>query len=231
MKRILVIDIGGTSIKISMASRKTPVKIPSGKKMTAAKMAAEVRKAIRGWRYDAVSIGIPGAVTAGKPAQEPHNLGRGWRHFNYRKAFGKPVKIANDAAMQALGGYRGGRMLFLGLGTGLGSALVAEGVVMPLEIAHMPYRRGLTYEDYVGQRGLDRLGRKRWTRHVHNVVELLKNGLQADYVVLGGGQTKKLKRLPPGVRLGDNRQAIVGGLRLWDEPRHRHRRSRAIVAD
>jgi polyphosphate glucokinase len=231
MKRILVIDIGGTSIKISMASRKTPVKIPSGKKMTAAKMAAEVRKAIRGWRYDAVSIGIPGAVTAGKPAQEPHNLGRGWRHFNYRKAFGKPVKIANDAAMQALGGYRGGRMLFLGLGTGLGSALVAEGVVMPLEIAHMPYRRGRTYEDYVGQRGLDRLGRKRWTRHVHNVVELLKNGLQADYVVLGGGQTKKLKRLPPGVRLGDNRQAIVGGLRLWDEPRHRHRRSRAIVAD
>lgn len=226
-----MIDIGGTSIKISMASRKTPVKIPSGKKMTAAKMAAEVRKAIRGWRYDAVSIGIPGAVTAGKPAQEPHNLGRGWRHFNYRKAFGKPVKIANDAAMQALGGYRGGRMLFLGLGTGLGSALVAEGVVMPLEIAHMPYRRGRTYEDYVGQRGLDRLGRKRWTRHVHNVVELLKNGLQADYVVLGGGQTKKLKRLPPGVRLGDNRQAIVGGLRLWDEPRHRHRRSRAIVAD
>jgi polyphosphate glucokinase len=216
MRRILVIDVGGTNVKISTAGRRDALKIPSGPAMTPARMAAEVRKAVAGWKYDGVSIGYPGPVKRGRPAREPHNLGRGWMRFDYEKAFGVPVKIVNDAAMQALGAYTGGRMLFLGLGTGLGSALVAEGVLMPLELAHLPYRRGGTYEDYVGLRGMVRLGRKKWTRHVHLVVEVLKAGLQADEVVLGGGQTKKLKALPPGVRVSDNQSAILGGRRLWD---------------
>src|SRR5262245_23202668 len=217
MRRILVIDVGGTNIKVS-TGRRVPLKIPSGPTMTAARMAAAVRKAVAAWTYDAVSIGYPGPVKHGRPGRETHNLGRGWIRFDYEKAFGVPVKIVNDAAMQALGAYTGGRMLFLGLGTGLGSALVAEGVLMPLELAHLPYRRGGTYEDYVGLRGMVRLGRKKWTRHVHLVVELLKAGLQADEVVLGGGQTKKLKALPPGVRVSDNQSAILGGRRLWDAP-------------
>jgi hypothetical protein len=181
-------------------------------------MAAAVREATAGWKYDAVSIGYPGAVRGGKPAHEPHNLGRGWMRFDYEKAFGVPVKMVNDAAMQALGAYTGGRMLFLGLGTGLGSALVAEGLLMPMELAHLPYKDDGTYEDYVGLRGMVRLGRRKWTRHVHLAVELLQAGLQADYVVLGGGQTKKLKSLPRGVRTSDNRAAIRGGLRLWRPP-------------
>jgi hypothetical protein len=220
---ILVIDIGGTNVKVSTSGRKDALKIPSGKTMTAARMAAEVRKATAGWKYDVVSIGYPGAVRRGRPAHEPHNLAGGWMRFNYEKAFAAPVRIVNDAAMQALGAYTGGRMLFLGLGTGLGSALVADGLLMPLELAHLPYRRGRTYEDYVGVRGLTRLGRKRWTHHVHVVVNLLKDGLQADYVVLGGGQTKKLKELPAGVRTSDNTSAIRGGLRLWDAPMHLQR--------
>src|SRR5262245_43298318 len=198
MKNVLIVDVGGSSIKVGMGARKKPIKIPSGKTMTAAKMAAAVKKAIDGWKYDVVSIGFPGAVKHGKPVLEPHNLSPGWKRFDYRKAFGKPVKIVNDAAMQALGAYKGGRMLFLGLGTGLGSASAPEAGLSPLELAHLPYRSGGTYEDYVGQRGLDRLGRRRWTRHVRHVVDILKAGLQADYVVLGGGQTKKLKQLPPG---------------------------------
>jgi predicted NBD/HSP70 family sugar kinase len=223
MMRILVVDVGGTNVKLCMAGRKTPVKIPSGESMTAARMAAEVRKAIEGWKYDAVSIGYPGVVRHGRPAHEPHNLGGGWMRFNYEKAFGVPVKIINDAAMQALGAYAGGRMLFLGLGTGLGSAVVADGVLMPLELAHLPYRAGRTYEDYVGVRGLKRLGRKKWTHHVHQVIGLLQAALQADYVVLGGGQTKKLKAMPRGVRLSDNRAAIRGGLRLWEPAGRRQR--------
>ena len=216
MRRVLVIDVGGTHIKVSTARRRKPLKIPSGPTTTPARMAAEVRKAVAGWKYDAVSIGYPGPVKRGRPALEPHNLGRGWMRFDYQKAFGAPVKIVNDAAMQALGAYKGGRMLFLGLGTGLGSALVAEGVLVPLELAHLPYRHGRSYEDYVGLRGLDRLGRKKWTRHVHAVVAVLRAGLQADEIVLGGGQTKKLKALPPGVRVDTNQSAIRGGLRLWE---------------
>ena len=218
MKRILVIDVGGTHVKVCTAGRKESLKIPSGPRMTPARMAAAVRKAVAGWKYDAVSIGYPGPVRRGKPAVEPHNLGRGWTRFDFAKAFGVPVKIVNDAAMQALGAHTGGRTLFLGLGTGLGSAMVVDGTLLPLELAHLPYRRGRTYEDYVGLRGLERLGRKKWTHHVHAVVALLKSGLQADSVVLGGGQTKKLKTLPPGVRTGDNQCAIRGGLRLWDTP-------------
>ncbi len=221
MRRILVIDVGGTNLKISTAGRRKSLKIPSGPTMTAARMAAAVRKAIDGWEYDAVSIGYPGPVKRGKPAHEPHNLARGWIRFDYEKAFGVPVKIVNDAAMQALGAYKSGSMLFLGLGTGLGSALVVKGVVVPLELAHLPYRRGRTCEDYVGVRGLDRFGLKKWTRHVHEVVAMLRTALQADEVVLGGGQTKKLKALPSGVRIGDNQCAIRGGLRLWDRPARR----------
>jgi polyphosphate glucokinase len=224
--RILVIDVGGTNIKVCMAGRRAPVKIPSGQAMTASRMAAAVRNAIEGWQYDVVSIGYPGAVKHGRPATEPHNLGGGWMRFKFEKAFGAPVKIINDAAMQALGAYGGGRMLFLGLGTGLGSALVSEGFVVPLELAHLPYRRGRSYEDYVGVRGLDRLGRKKWTEHVHTVVALLQHGLQADYVVLGGGQTKKLKSLPPGVHVSGNQCAIRGGLRLWGSPAKQSRSRR-----
>jgi polyphosphate glucokinase len=230
MRNVLVVDVGGNNVKVSLGGRGEVVKIPSGPELTAARMAAEVRQAVGSWKYEAVSIGYPGAIKAGKPAHEPRNLGGGWMRFDYRKAFGKPVKLVNDAAMQALGSYAGGRMLFLGLGTGLGSALVAEGVLMPLELAHLPYRKGRSYEDYVGERGLKRLGRRKWTAHVHKVVALLRAGLQADYVVVGGGQTKKLKSVPPGVRLGSNEHAITGGLRLWDEPKHPHRRRRTIVA-
>ena len=225
MMRILVVDVGGTNIKIGASGRRELLKIPSGRLMTAAKMAAAVRTAVDGWNYDAVSIGYPGPVRNGRPAQEPHNLSGGWVRYDFGKAFGAPVKIVNDAAMQALGAYTGGRMLFLGLGTGLGSALVAESVLMPLELAHLPYRDGRTYEDYLGIRGFRRLGRRKWTRHVHAVIALLKMGLQADDVVLGGGQTKKLETLPRGVRVGDNQHAILGGLRLWDAPGHRAQRT------
>lgn len=213
--KILVIDVGGTNVKVCVTGRKEPVKIPSGPSMTAARMAAAVRKATEGWTYDAVSIGYPGPVSNGKPAEEPSNLPRGWVRFDYRKAFGRPVRIVNDAAMQALGSYRKGRMLFLGLGTGLGSALVADGELLALELGHLPYRHGRSYEDYAGLRGYERLGRKRWTKHVEKIVALLKHGLQTDEVVLGGGQMKKLKRLPPGTRRGDNKNAILGGYRLW----------------
>jgi polyphosphate glucokinase len=227
--KILVIDVGGTNVKVSLGATKEPLKIPSGEEMTAARMAVAVKKAVGGSKYDAVSIGYPGPVVNGKPAQEPANLGAGWVRFDYKRAFGKPVRVVNDAAMQALGSYQGGRMLFLGLGTGLGSALVADGVLEPLELAHLPYRDNRTYEDFVGLRGMKRLGRKKWRKHVEKVVALLKQGLQVDYVMLGGGQTKYLKRLPPGARLGTNAHAILGGVRLWNEP-HRHSSRRPRVS-
>jgi polyphosphate glucokinase len=215
--KVLVIDVGGTNLKVSLNGEGDLLKIPSGPDMTAERMAEEVKKAIAGQTYDVVSIGYPGPVVNGRPAREPHNLGAGWMRFDYAKAFGKPVRVVNDAAMQALGSYQGGRMLYLGLGTGLGSAFVGDGALEPLELAHHPYRKGRTYEDYLGLRGLERMGRKKWQRHVEKVVEILKHGLQADYVMLGGGQTKELKTLPPGVRLGTNAHAILGGLRLWKE--------------
>jgi polyphosphate glucokinase len=215
--RVLVVDIGGSNLKISTNGRRSPLKIPSGPGMTPRRMVAEVMRATREWSYDAVSIGYPGPVARNHPAMEPSNLGAGWVRFNYRKAFGKPVKLMNDAAMQALGSYQGGRMLFLGLGTGLGSAFMTKpGDVEPLELAHLPYRGNRSYEDFAGLRGFKRLGARRWTKHVHRIVEMLRFGLQADYVMLGGGQTKKLRSLPPGVRLGSNSHAIRGGLRMWD---------------
>jgi polyphosphate glucokinase len=215
--RILVLDIGGTNVKVAGTGRSEAIKIPSGLKLTPAKMVREVKKAVRGWEYQAVSIGYPGMVAHGCPAHDPRNLGAGWVGFDFHKAFGRPVKLINDAAMQALGSYDGGRMLFLGLGTGLGSAMVVDGILEPLELAHLPYRHGKTFEDYVGLRGLERLGKKRWRRHVDRVVKHFIWALEADHVVLGGGNAKKLKTLPPKCRLGDNSLAIKGGLRLWQK--------------
>lgn len=216
-KNILVLDVGGTHVKVGLSDHKDVVKIESSPAMTPAIMVAAVKKATAGWRYDGVAIGYPGPVLHGHPLAEPHNLGTGWMGFNFRKAFGKPVKVVNDAAMQALGSYEGGRMLFLGLGTGLGTALIVDGEMEPMELAHLPYKKGRTYEDYVGLRGLERLGKKRWTRHVFDVVEKLKSALEADYVVLGGGNAKLLKDLPQGARLGENSNAFKGGIRLFEK--------------
>jgi len=216
-KNILVIDVGGTNVKVLATGQKVPVKIPSGPKMTPKKMVKQVRAATADWKYDAISIGYPGPVIHGRPLTEPHNLGGGWVGFDFKKAFGHPVKIINDAAMQALGIYHGGRMLFLGLGTGLGSAMIVNGIVEPMEIAHLPYKNGRTFEDYLGIRGLKRLGKKRWRRHVTKVVGKLKNALEADYVVLGGGNSKLLKTIPPGCQLGNNSSAFTGGFRLWED--------------
>lgn len=213
--RILVLDVGGTHVKVLATGRKQGIKFPSGPKMTPMKMVAAVRAATAGWKYDAVSIGYPGVVVHGRPLCEPRHLGSGWVGFDYRKAFGRPVKIVNDAAMQALGSYQGGRLLFLGLGTGLGSALIVENVLEPMELAHLPYKKGRTYEDYVGLAGLERLGKRKWRRQVNEVVQQLKHAVQADYVVLGGGNARLLKTLPPGTRLGSNANARQGGYRLW----------------
>ena len=213
--KVLVIDVGGTHVKLLATGKKTRVEIPSGPSLTAAKMVRDVKKATAGWDYSAVSMGYPGPVIHNRPVTEPHNLGRGWVGFNFRKAFGRPVRMINDAAMQALGSYVGGRMLFLGLGTGLGSAMIVDGILEPMELAHLPYQKGRTYEDYVGIHGLKRLGKKKWRRHVMDVVKQLKAALEADYVILGGGNAKLLKRLPPGAKLGDNNNAFRGGFRLW----------------
>ena len=213
--RILVIDVGGTHVKMLATGHKKLLEIPSGRKMTPAKMVAAVRAATADWKYDAVSIGYPGPVVRGRPIIEPYHLGRGWVGFDFKKAFDRPVKIINDAAMQALGSYQGGRMLFLGLGTGLGSALIVDNVLEPLELAHLPYKKGRTYEDYVGLAGLERQGKKTWQHHVAEVVQQLKAAMQVDYVVLGGGNARLLKKLPPGARLGSNADAFQGGYRLW----------------
>ncbi|HZL79701.1 MAG TPA: ROK family protein [Candidatus Limnocylindrales bacterium] len=217
--KILVIDVGGTHVKVRATGQKTHMEISSGSGMTAKKMVAAVRKIIAGWKYEAITIGYPGPVLHEHIVGEPHNLGKGWVTFNFQKAFGCPVKIINDAAMQALGSYAGRRMLFLGLGTGLGSAMIVDGVLEPMELAHLPYKKGRAYEDYVGLAGLKRLGKKKWRRHVSDVVNLLKSALEVDYVVLGGGNARLLKKLPPGSRLGDNANAFRGGLRLWSESR------------
>jgi polyphosphate glucokinase len=215
--KILVIDIGGTHIKILASGQRTPRKVDSGPKMTAKKMAAWVKDAAKDWPHDVASIGYPGPVVHGRPLREPYNLGTGWVCFNYSKALGCPVKIINDAAMQALGDYEGGRMLFLGLGTGLGSAMIVDGVVEPMELAHLPYKHGKTYEDYAGLRGLKRLGKRKWRRHVTNIVTELTAAMNPDYVVLGGGNAVKLKKLPPKTRLAANRNAFRGGYRLWSK--------------
>lgn len=213
--RILVVDVGGSHVKVLASGQRTPIKIPSGPDMTAAAMVRDVRAAAKAWKYEAVSVGYPGAVLHGKPVAEPSNLGPGWVGFNFRKAFGCPVKVINDAAMQAWGSYKGGRMLFLGLGTGLGSAMIIDGVLEPMELAHLPYKKGRTYEDYVGKAGLRRLGKKEWRRTVVDVLKCLKTALEVNDVVVGGGNAKLLKTLPPGIRVGRNANSFVGGYRLW----------------
>lgn len=215
--KVLVIDVGGTNVKILVTGKREPRKVPSGPGMTASGMVTAVQQLAADWSYDVISLGYPGAVLGGRPAAEPKNLSDGWVGFDLEKAFGCPVKVVNDAAMQALGSYDGGRMLFLGLGTGLGSALITDGVLVPMELAHLRYRNSRTYEDYVGLRGLRRYGKKAWRRYVAEVVAALRDALQADYVVLGGGNATKLKRLPERVRLGDNTHAFTGGFRLWEE--------------
>ena len=214
-RKILVVDVGGTHIKILATGHRTERKTESGPKMTARAMCKWVREASKDWPHDVASIGYPGPVVHGKPVREPYNLAKGWVAFDYRKALGCPVKVINDAAMQALGSYQGGRMLFLGLGTGLGSAMIVDGVVEPMELAHLPYRHDKTYEDYLGLRGLERMGKKKWRRCVAQVTKDLMAALNADYVVLGGGNATKINRLPPKARMGKNENAFLGGYRLW----------------
>jgi polyphosphate glucokinase len=215
--RILVIDVGGTNIKVLASGRRTPIKIPSGPRMTPRLMVKEVLEATADWQYDVVSIGYPGPVAKGRPAREPWNLGKGWVRFDFKKAFRRPVRIINDAAMQALGSYEGGCMLFLGLGTGLGSTLIVDKKLIPLELAHLPYIHGKTYEEYLGEAGFRKLGKRTWRRHVGRVVALFLDAFRADYVVLGGGNSKRLDELPPNARLGTNANAFKGGFRLWSD--------------
>jgi polyphosphate glucokinase len=218
--RVLVIDIGGTHVKVLATGQPTHREFDSGRDMTPRRMVADVRKLVADWQYDVISIGYPGPVAHDQPVLEPWNLGKGWRGFNFKSAFRRPIKMVNDAAMQALGSYRKGKMLFLGLGTGLGSALIVEGHVVPMELAHLPYRGG-TFEDYVGVRGLEKYGKKKWRRYVTDVVVRLAAALEPDEVVLGGGNVKKLKELPPLCRAGENKNAFRGGFRLWAEPEAR----------
>jgi polyphosphate glucokinase len=225
---VLVVDVGGTHVKILATGQAEPRKFDSGPTLTPQRMVAGVKKLAGDWAYDAVSIGYPGPVLNGRPAAEPVNLGRGWVGFDFEAAFSCPVKLMNDAAMQALGSYQGGKMLFLGIGTGLGTAMIVDGIVEPMELGYLPYRKG-TYEDYVGARGLERRGKKKWRESVADVVARLTAALEPDDVVLGGGNAKKLHELPPGSRAGDNANAFVGGFRLWENasPRRRSPRKKA----
>jgi len=214
--KVLVVDVGGTNVKIFATGQDEPRRFPSGPSLTAAVMAAGVKDLAGDWKCEAVAIGYPGPVLHNRPVAEPHNVAPGWIGFDYEGAFGCPVKITNDAAMQALGSYKGGRLLFLGLGTGLGTTLIVDGVVEPMELGHLPYKDG-TYEDYVGNRALDKMGKKKWRKNVADVVERLIAALLPDDVVIGGGNVKKLEELPAGCRAGDNSNAFLGGFRLWEE--------------
>ena len=217
--KILVIDVGGQNIKLLASGQRKPVKIPSGPRLTPHAMVRKVKDATAGWSFDAISIGYPGRVIRGRITVDPWNLGRGWIGFNFGRAFSKPVRIINDAAMQALGSYRGRNMLFLGLGTGLGSCMIREGTLIPMELGHLPYR-DKTYEDYVGEAGMLRLGKPVWRRHVAKVLALFFAAFEIDYVVLGGGNARRLKQLPPRTRLGSNANAFAGGFALWARSRN-----------
>jgi polyphosphate glucokinase len=214
--KILVIDVGGTHVKLRVQGQDEVRKCPSGPTLTPQDMIDEVRAATADWTYDRITIGYPGPVIDGTIKLEPVNLGEGWLGFDFEKGLEKAVKLINDAAMQALGSYEGGRMLFLGLGTGLGSALVYNNFLLPMELGHLPYKKGHSFEEYVGQVGMKRLGRRKWKNAVFDVVTRLRNAFMADYVVLGGGNVKKLDELPPACRMGDNSNAFLGGLRLWE---------------
>jgi polyphosphate glucokinase len=247
--RILVLDVGGTHVKALVlngpgapgadassadvgsngdggaAAASEPARIDSGPTLTPDQMVAGIKQVGADWQYDVISIGYPGPVVDGRPAVEPHNLAKGWVGYDFGRAFGREVRVINDAAMQALGGYQGGRMLFLGLGTGLGSALVIQGHLQPLELAHMPYKRGRTYEEYVGEAAREKAGNHKWRRTVVDVVNVLHTGMQSDSVLLGGGNARRLEKaldhMPPGTRLGSNADAMRGGVRLWAEARDR----------
>ncbi|MGA7273290.1 MAG: hypothetical protein WBX14_00440 [Candidatus Udaeobacter sp.] len=220
-KRILAIDVGGSNVKL-MISRREKRKFKSGPDLTPREMVAQMKPLLLDWSFDAVSMGFPAPVRDGRIMSEPKHLGPGWTRFNYEKSLGKPIRIINDAAMQALGSFHGGRMLFLGLGTGLGSTLIWETNVLPLELGDLPYGNGEIIEDYLGKSGMKELGEKRWKREVLRAVMLLKKSVVADYVVLGGGSAKKFDQLPDGIELGHNRNAFLGGVRLWQtDPRTR----------
>jgi predicted NBD/HSP70 family sugar kinase len=221
-KKILVIDVGGSNVKL-MISRSEKRKFKSGPELTPRAVVAQIKPLVSDWKFDAISMGFPAPVRDGRILSEPKNLGKGWVGFDFEKALGEPVRIINDAAMQALGSYHGGRMLFLGLGTGLGSALVWDNYVLPLELGDLPYRNGSIIEDYLGKTGLARLGEKTWRRDVEHALVQLKKSLIADYVVLGGGNAKKLDALPEGIERGHNRNAFLGGTRLWQIDAHTRR--------
>jgi polyphosphate glucokinase len=213
---VLVIDVGGTHVKILATGQKEKREFPSNPTLTARQMVAGVKQLARNWKYDVVSIGYPGVVLHSRVIVEPHNLGTGWVGFDFGRAFKCPVRVLNDAAMQALGSYKRGKMLFLGLGTGLGSTLVVDGIAEPMELGHLPYRKG-TYEMYVGVRGLERFGKKKWRRYVADVIERLIAAVEPDEVVLGGGNAKLLRAIPTGCRLGANEDAFLGGFRAWEQ--------------
>jgi polyphosphate glucokinase len=216
--RVLVVDVGGSNVKILASGQDEPRRFESDPQLSARAMVAGVKKLARGWDYDVVAIGYPGAAKDNHPVKEPHNLGTGWVGFDYARAFGKPVKVINDAAMQALGSYDGGKLLFLGLGTGLGTTMVVDGgLLLPMELAHLPYR-GKTFEDHVGEQALERLGKKKWRKRVEDVIERLRAALLPDDIVIGGGNVRHLDPLPDGCRAGDNANAFTGGFRLWAAP-------------
>jgi polyphosphate glucokinase len=219
-QKVLVVDVGGTNVKVLATGQREPRKAPSGPTLTPRRMVSLAKGLARGWKYDVIAVGYPGPVVHGRPVSQPKNLGRGWVGFDFSRAFGKPVRALNDAAMQALGSYQGGRMLFLGLGTGLGSAMIADGIVEPMELAHLPYK-GRTFEDYVGLRGLRRLGERRWRKEVQEAIARLRSALLVDYVVLGGGNARLIDKLPEGARLGDNANAFRGGFMMWTGARRR----------
>jgi polyphosphate glucokinase len=224
-RRILVIDVGGTHVKFRIGLKGAIGRFASGPKMRPARMVRGVRQRLGGAHFDAVAMGYPGLVFRGRIVAEPHNLGPGWVGYDFHAALGKPVRIVNDATMQAIGSYEGGRMLFLGLGTGLGVALILEGEVESTEVAHLPYKRGRSYEDYVGERARERRGDRKWRKAVRDVITRLQRAFEVDYVVLGGGNAVLMKKLPSNVRLGDNHNALQGGLRLWEpgaDPRGRY---------
>jgi polyphosphate glucokinase len=224
--RVLVLDVGGTHIKMLGSGAGESGEFESGPKMTPRAMVSNVKSLARDWAYDVVSIGYPGVVVHGRIACDPQNLGEGWAGFDFERAFGRPVKIINDAAMQAIGSYEGGRMLFMGFGTGLGTAMIVDGRLEPMELAHLPYRKGRTYEDYVGHCGLERMGAKKWRRHALRIMRMLYAALEPDYVVVGGGNVKLFPRLPRWARRGGNDRAFVGGFRMWE---HEHAPKRATL--
>lgn len=214
-RAILSVDVGGSHVKMMTDKSRIKLEFESGPNLSAKAMVKKVAELTENWPYDVVSVGYPGPVVHDRPTTQPYNLGPGWKGFDFAKAFGRPTKVVNDALMQALGGYEGGKMLFLGLGTGLGSAMIVDGALVPMELGHLPYRKDKVFEDFVGAAGLKRHGKKKWAAHVHDVVERLVAALEPDYVILGGGNADKLSTLPKKSRLGKNGNAFLGGFRLW----------------